>query len=54
MAQVLNEGLRNANQSPFYSDEQLEAFRTGSDPINYPNTDWKGLSYKRLGFSTTS
>ncbi len=41
--EVLNEGLRNAGNTPFYTDAQLEAFRTGSDPINLPNTDWKGL-----------
>jgi TonB-linked SusC/RagA family outer membrane protein len=48
--EVLNEGLRNSNQSPFYTDEQLELFRNGSDPINYPNTDWKGLVIKDWGF----
>ena len=42
-AQVLNEGLRNANQNPFYTDAEIEAFRTGSDPINFPDTDWKDL-----------
>lgn len=48
--EVLNEGLRNANQTPFYSDEQLELFRNGTDPINYPNTDWKSLVIKDSGF----
>ena len=32
-AQILNEGLVNSNQNPFYSEEEIEAFRTGSDPI---------------------
>ena len=49
-AQVLNEGLRNSNQDPFYTQEQMEAFSTGSDPINYPNTDWKDLVLKEWGF----
>ncbi len=48
--EVLNEGLRNSNQDPFYSDEQINAFLTGSDPINYPNTDWKNLIIKDWGF----
>jgi TonB-linked SusC/RagA family outer membrane protein len=48
--EVLNEGLRNANQSPFYSPEKLEAFRTGSDPINSPNTDWRSLVLDDWGF----
>ena len=49
-AQVLNEGLKNANQDPFYTQEQIDLFRTGSDPINYPNTDWKNLVLKEWGF----
>ncbi len=48
--EVLNEGLRNSNQAPFYSEAQIEAFRTGSDPVNFPNTDWKGLVIKDWGF----
>ncbi|MBG7631343.1 MAG: SusC/RagA family TonB-linked outer membrane protein, partial [Bacteroidetes bacterium] len=48
--EVLNEGLRNDNQAPFYSDEQIEAYRSGSDPLNYPNTDWEGLVIKDWGF----
>ncbi|WP_246062613.1 SusC/RagA family TonB-linked outer membrane protein [Mesohalobacter halotolerans] len=42
-AQVLNEGLSNANQNPFYTEEEIELFRTGSDPLNFPDTDWKDL-----------
>lgn len=49
-AQVLNEGLRNANQNPFYTEAEVEAFRTGSDPINYPDTDWKDLVLDDWGF----
>ncbi len=49
-ATVLNEGLKNAGQDPFYSEEEIEAFRTGSDPINYPNEDWKSLVFKDWGF----
>jgi TonB-linked SusC/RagA family outer membrane protein len=48
--EVLNEGLRNAGQNPFYTEEQLEAFRTGSDPLNFPNTDWKDLVLDDWGF----
>ncbi|WP_338359663.1 TonB-dependent receptor [Yeosuana marina] len=48
--EVLNEGLRNANQTPFYTEEQLDLFRNGTDPINYPNTDWKSLVLKDWGF----
>ena len=47
---MLNEGLRNANQAPFYSEAEIEAYRSGSDPVNYPNTDWKGLVLDNSGF----
>ncbi|WP_215223141.1 SusC/RagA family TonB-linked outer membrane protein [Echinicola shivajiensis] len=39
-AMLMNEGLRNEGQDPLFSDEELEKFRTGSDPYLYPNTDW--------------
>jgi TonB-linked SusC/RagA family outer membrane protein len=49
-ATVLNEGLINAGQTPFYSEAEIEAFRSGSDPINYPNEDWRNLVLKDWGF----
>jgi TonB-linked SusC/RagA family outer membrane protein len=49
-ATVLNEGLRNAGKDPFYTQEQIEAYATGSDPINFPNEDWKSLVLKDWGF----
>jgi TonB-linked SusC/RagA family outer membrane protein len=49
-ATVLNEGLANDGQTPFYSEQQMEAFRSGSDPINYPNVDWKESMFKKWGF----
>jgi TonB-linked SusC/RagA family outer membrane protein len=49
-ATVFNEGLLNAGQVPFYSEEQIEAFRSGSDPVNFPNEDWKGMMFKDWGF----
>lgn len=49
-ATVLNEGLNNAGLTPFYTDEQVEAFRSGSDPINFPNEDWRSLVIKDWGF----
>ena len=35
-AEILNEGLRNAGQSQFFTDEEVDLFRSGTDPINYP------------------
>jgi TonB-linked SusC/RagA family outer membrane protein len=44
-AQVFNEAEwyrkgRRENTTPFYTDEVIEKFRDGSDPILYPNTNW--------------
>ncbi|WJJ95710.1 SusC/RagA family TonB-linked outer membrane protein [Algibacter luteus] len=49
-AEILNEGLRNAGAAQFYTDEEVELFRSGADPINYPNTDWRDLVLKDWGF----
>lgn len=42
-AKLANEAYRNDNPTGIlipYSDEALEAYRTGSDPYKYPNVDW--------------
>lgn len=39
-AQALNEALDNDGLSPRYSSAELEAFRTQSNPLFYPNVDW--------------
>ncbi len=49
-ATVLNEGLLNAGRDPFYSEEEVEAYRSGSDPLNYPNEDWKNLLFRDYSF----
>ena len=49
-ATVLNEGLRNAGRDPFYSEEQVESYRSGSDPVNFPNEDWKNLLFRDQSF----
>ncbi|MBL7474103.1 TonB-dependent receptor [Robertkochia sp. 1368] len=49
-AEILNEGLRNAGLDPFYTEEEVALFRSGADPINYPNTDWRDLVLKDWGF----
>jgi TonB-linked SusC/RagA family outer membrane protein len=30
-----------------YSNDQIEKFRNGSDPLNYPNTNWEKITLKR-------
>jgi TonB-linked SusC/RagA family outer membrane protein len=47
-AQVYNEGAYyragrpSSNYTPFYSDDAIQKYRDGSDPILFPNTDWIG------------
>lgn len=39
-ATLYNEALVNDGKLPVYSTEDLEAYRTGSDPMGHPNVDW--------------
>lgn len=32
----------------FYSADEIEKFRNGSDPVNYPNTNWQKASLKNF------
>jgi TonB-linked SusC/RagA family outer membrane protein len=49
-AQIINDINYYNNQAggrnQVYSNDQIEKFRNGSDPINYPNTDWEKLTLK--------
>ncbi len=45
-AELYNKALLNEGKTPQYTAEEIEKFRNGSDPDNYPNTDWLGLFYK--------
>ena len=50
-AQLRNEIAYNASQAgglnQIYSEAQIQKFRDGSDPINYPNTDWINTTLKK-------
>ncbi len=48
-ADLYNQALQNEGRQPRYTAEEIEKFRTGSDPFNYPNTDWLGLAYNGNG-----
>lgn len=39
-ARLFNEGLVNDGGQPFYTDVELEKYRTGSDPYIYPSVNW--------------
>jgi TonB-linked SusC/RagA family outer membrane protein len=45
-----NEALANEGKNPRYTPEEIQKFRDGSDPDNYPNTDWLDLFYNGSGF----
>lgn len=40
-ASLYNEALVNDGLAPVYTNADLEAYRTGSDPIGHPNIDWR-------------
>lgn len=40
------EALKNDGKAPLFSAEAREAFRTGSNPVLYPNVDWMKLLFK--------
>lgn len=51
-AMLYNEAVRNENPNAAlpYSDEDIELFRNGTDPIGHPNTDWYKETFKNFAF----
>ena len=45
-ATFLNEAYTNDGKDPKFTPESVEAFRTHSNPILYPDTDWMDLLFK--------
>ncbi|WP_411275543.1 SusC/RagA family TonB-linked outer membrane protein [Daejeonella sp.] len=45
-ATLRNLAQRNDGKGDAYSPQALEAYRSGSDPLRYPNTDWNDLLIK--------
>lgn len=45
-ATFLNEAYTNDGKDPKFTSEAVEAFRTHSNPIIYPDTDWMELLFK--------
>lgn len=41
-----NRLFMDEGRGQFVSDEDLEKYRTGSDPLNFPNTDWQAVTMK--------
>lgn len=38
---------QSGGMNQFYTDAQIQKFRDGSDPLNYPNTDWQKAALKK-------
>ncbi|MCY4780032.1 SusC/RagA family TonB-linked outer membrane protein [Sphingobacterium sp. UT-1RO-CII-1] len=43
---MINRLYKDETGAAYISDEDLEKYRTGSDPYNFPNTDWQKLTMK--------
>ncbi len=43
IAEQTNIAYANDGLEPFYSKDQIDKYRDGSDPLNYANTDWRSL-----------
>jgi len=39
-------------RSPMYTEEQIQKFRDGSDPTNYPNVDWMDETLRTFSLQT--
>ena len=49
-ASLTNEARAYAGKAPLYTAEQIQKYADGSDPYNYPNTNWQDLLYTESGF----
>ncbi|MGN6181856.1 MAG: TonB-dependent receptor [Mucilaginibacter sp.] len=49
-ATLYNEARANEGLGAVYTADQIQKFKDGSDPYNYPNTDWLKLFYSGNGF----
>lgn len=51
-AQYYNQMRANDGQTPMFSESVIEKFKTGSDPIRFPDTDWIDYTMKKATFQT--
>lgn len=49
-ATMYDQARVNEGQTAVYTDAEIQKFKDGSDPFNYPNTNWLGLFYNGNGF----
>jgi TonB-linked SusC/RagA family outer membrane protein len=50
-AMLFNESNENEGLAPQYTKDEIEKFKSGSDPYNYPNTNWMDLVTQGSGFT---
>jgi TonB-linked SusC/RagA family outer membrane protein len=48
-ATLYNEALANEGQTAYWTANDINLFKSGTDPYGHPNTDWQGLLYKGNG-----
>lgn len=46
-ATLYNEALANDGLKAMFTNEELEKFKTGADPYNYPDVDWYNTVYRK-------
>lgn len=49
-ATYYNKALEVSGKSPRFTKDDIELFRSGTDPYGHPNTDWNKLGYQGSGF----
>ena len=53
-AKALNQARANDGAAPAYTDAELQKFADGSDPLVYPNIDWKKEVFKNTAHETNA
>lgn len=43
---LINQALANSGENPLFPETMISDFATGSDPYQYPNTDWYDYIYR--------
>jgi TonB-linked SusC/RagA family outer membrane protein len=51
-AELQNEMLRNEGRPEQFTQEEIQKFKDGSDPFNYPNTDWAKETLKPVSYQS--
>src|SRR5690625_2542933 len=54
LAEFSNEYLVRDGGDPLYTEEEIQKFRDGSDPLLYPNTNWAEEGFKNVALQNTA